>query len=61
MAEIEHSGTSKAMPAIKTCEEGEFVAGEITHDPTTRTLAPPSVDKIANDRGILPIPRPAAE
>lgn len=63
MGEIEHAGTAKAMAAIndtvKTSEQGA-VAGEICEDPTTKTIASP-LDKVANDRGILPIPRPAAE
>ena len=60
MGEFEHAGTAKAMPVInetvKTSEQGA-VAGEISADPTTRTNTCPA-DTVANDRGILPIPRP---
>ena len=68
MGEIEHAGTSKTMPRIRTSEDtaGE-VAGEIHGEPTIKTEALPGgtaeessgqADKVANQRGMPPISRP---
>jgi hypothetical protein len=70
MGEIEHAGTAKAMPAIRTDEPtaataeaattsddavAGLVAGEILAEPTVRTATRPAPDTIAAERGMPPL------
>jgi hypothetical protein len=68
MGEIEHAGTSKAMPAInddkpaiRTSDEGAEVAGEIVAEPTNRVTSPAGADKVAAERGMPPIRKPTQQ
>jgi hypothetical protein len=62
MGEIEHAGTPEALPAIRTetTTEDAVVAGEILAEPTIKTVPEPAhTDKVADERGMPPIRRPA--
>lgn len=69
MGESERAVTAQAVPAITTSDSASgVVAGEILVDPTAKTPAQDGSveahsdgaqrDKVANERGMPPLPRP---